>query len=85
MPVWFDTYDTATKIDYLGIGVIGSRSSAPHVDGLEFGQALRSVVDGGSTSDAIRKKAQSLGIVCQRKEGRVVACERIIEAANTSE
>ena len=85
LPVWFDTYDNATKVDYLGIGMTGNRTSAPHVDGLEFGHALRSVVDGGPRSDAIHKKAQSLGAICQRKEGRVVACQKIIEAANTSD
>ena len=85
MPVWFDTYDTATKIDYLGIGVIGNRSSAPHVNGLEFGRALRSVVDDEPKANLIRKNAHTLGIVCQRKEGRMVACEKIIEVANTPE
>jgi len=81
LPVWFDTYDFAGKAEYLGVGIYGSRSTAPHIGAEEFAKALNAIVGSGPKADAMRGRAKELGEDCARSEGRVVACETIIAAA----
>ena len=73
LPVWWDTYEYAARVEWLGIGLIGNRGVAPGVQGAQFGDALtRAVQDAG-----MRTKARELGQACSRCEGRVVAAEEI--------
>ena len=79
MPVWYDTYDYAVRSEYLGSGVYGSKTAAPYAEGTEFGHALMAVLGDGPGPKAIRNRARELGDVCQRSEGREVACMKILE------
>lgn len=82
LPLWYDCYDFASRVEYLGIGIRGNHRDAPHVDAEEFGLALATVVDEKSEKGrAIRERAKALGEVCQKAEGRVTACERIVQLA----
>lgn len=91
--MWYDTFDYATRVEYLGIGAYGNRDIgsrcvvddenyvAPNlVDGEEFGAALLKVVGRkkGDT-EAIRKKAAQLGEVCRKSGGRVESARIITE------
>lgn len=91
LAMWYDTFDYATRVEYLGIGAYGNRDKgrscvvddenyvAPNlVDGGEFGRALLQIVGrtkGDAGSEATRKKAAELGEVCRRSSGRVRSAE----------
>lgn len=81
MPVWIDTYDFAIRVEYLGIGVWGNRLAAPSSEGLELGKALVQVVD-GDDSAAMLAKAKQIAVPFQKKPGRRVAYEKILEILN---
>lgn len=82
LPVWIDTYDFAIRVEYLSIGVWGNRAAAPYVEGLELGKALVQVVD-GDDSAAMLAKAKQIAVPFQKRPGRQVACEKVMEVLNT--
>lgn len=77
LPVWFDTYDFAARVEYLGIGVYGNRKTAPAVNGRELGSALNRVLASGE-SEVMLQKAKMIASKLGGDEGRVVACEKIL-------
>jgi len=79
LPQWLDTYDCATRVEYLGIGVHGSRKSAPGIEAKEFSKALLHVLN----DEDIRSKAAAVKQICDKTEGRVVAHDKIVEFAST--
>ncbi|RWA06967.1 hypothetical protein EKO27_g8139 [Xylaria grammica] len=95
LAMWYDTFDYATRIEYLGIGVYGNRAAGRNcvvnkenyqaplmVDGQEFGDALLKVVGrtkGDSYADIMSKKAAQLGEVCRKSGGRSEAARIITE------
>ncbi|KAJ5153391.1 uncharacterized protein N7482_009869 [Penicillium canariense] len=75
LPQWLDTYDCATRVEWLGIGLNGSRTAAPGVEAGEFSRALLQVL-----SDAgIRAKSAAVKDLCGGSEGRVQAHDRIVQ------
>ncbi|CAG8380619.1 unnamed protein product [Penicillium salamii] len=76
LPVWYDTYDFATRVEWLGIGVWGNKTVAPRVDGAELGAALMRVV---TSTDSMQFFLKAQDISDKLGEGRVIACEKIIE------
>ncbi|OAA48784.1 3-hydroxyacid dehydrogenase/reductase [Cordyceps fumosorosea ARSEF 2679] len=64
LPVWFDTYDFARRVEYLGVGRIGNRSNAPKCCKDELGPILKQVVldDAGCE---IQAKARKLAEACK--------------------
>ncbi|PYI11085.1 UDP-glucoronosyl and UDP-glucosyl transferase family protein [Aspergillus sclerotiicarbonarius CBS 121057] len=78
LPLWLDTYDFANRVEYHGIGVWGSKTSAPKTNGKELGEAFRRVL-ASAESETIRTKAQALQNTLPLTPGRVLACEKIIE------
>ena len=80
LPVWYDTYDFASRVEYLGIGIYGSKSCSPKVKAEEFGNALMRVV--GHESQRFREKARKLQGVCQERGfGRVVGAKKVLGLA----
>lgn len=84
--MWYDTFDYATRVEYLGIGVYGNRNvgrncvvtdnenyvSPNLIDGQEFGAALlKTVGKRKGDADDIRRRAQQLGDTCRKSGGRV--------------
>ncbi|KAF8176083.1 hypothetical protein BJ912DRAFT_930804 [Pholiota molesta] len=51
LPQWFDLYDNATRVEYLGIGECGCRSTAPKFNVLELEEAVRKVTTMGATDE----------------------------------
>ncbi|KAI0196451.1 hypothetical protein F4808DRAFT_305281 [Astrocystis sublimbata] len=95
LSMWYDTFDYATRIEHLGIGVYGNRDAGRNcvvdnenyqaplmVDGQEFGDALlRTVgrVKGDQKADAMSKRAAELGEVCRNSGGRTKAAKIITD------
>ncbi|GLB06732.1 hypothetical protein AtubIFM57258_002048 [Aspergillus tubingensis] len=79
LPVWFDAYDFAARVEYLGIGIWGSRRSAPGVSGEELGNALLRVMADSDESYAMRMRAMQVSGQLPFKDGRVVAYEKLLE------
>ncbi|KAJ6122878.1 hypothetical protein N7512_005343 [Penicillium capsulatum] len=77
LPQWLDTYDCATRVEWLGIGVHGSRSAAPGIDAGEFAKALLRVL----RDESIHSRSLAMKGICKATEGRVVAHDRIVEFA----
>ncbi|CAG7959066.1 unnamed protein product [Penicillium olsonii] len=82
LPVWYDTYDFATRVEWLGIGVWGNKTAAPSIDGAELGAALVRVVTG---AEAMCMFLKALDLTDNLREGRVVACEKIIQLLRAGE
>ena len=79
LPLWYDTYDFAARVEHLGIGTRGNKRSAPRVDGEEFGAALSTIVDDTAEKRlSISDRAKAVGKICGNAgEGRVRACEKV--------
>ena len=70
-------------MEYLGIGVYGSRSAAPRVERTELSAALTRVVGDGEEASTMRSKAKELGEIANKTGGRVKAVEKIEELLKT--
>jgi UDP:flavonoid glycosyltransferase YjiC (YdhE family) len=77
LPQWFDTYDCPSRVEWLGIGVHGSRDVAPKIAAPELASAvLRVLKDKG-----IQSRARDISDICKTTEGRVFAHDQIVEYA----
>ncbi|KAL4899849.1 hypothetical protein BDW74DRAFT_106774 [Aspergillus multicolor] len=77
LPAWQDCYENAARAEWLGIGVYGNKSRAPDISGAELSKALTKVL----SNKSYLEKAAKLQKLCQVKEGRVEAAERIADLA----
>ncbi|KAJ5917833.1 hypothetical protein N7454_010208 [Penicillium verhagenii] len=77
LPQWLDTYDCATRVEWLGIGVHGSRKAAPGINAAEFSQALEAIL----CDKTIQAKAANMRDICKTTEGRILAHDRIADFA----
>jgi hypothetical protein len=84
VPCWLDTIDFANRVEWLGIGVHGSRRTAPSVKSGELSQALLKVLGDGPDASRMNEKARELAEVTGRIGGRKRACEKIIELLEKS-
>ncbi|KAA8641943.1 hypothetical protein EYZ11_002545 [Aspergillus tanneri] len=78
LPAWQDCYENAARAEWLGIGVYGNKSCAPHISAKELSQALATVMGNAS----YKEKSMQLSKLCHVKEGRVAAAEKIVEVAH---
>ncbi|KAF9261535.1 UDP-Glycosyltransferase/glycogen phosphorylase, partial [Marasmius fiardii PR-910] len=81
LPCWYDTYEYANRVETLKIGVWGSRQSAPYANGVEFGNALKSVLLSRNFGPLQSNAAALSAKVNEHGGGRKVAAERILELA----
>ncbi|KAF8555818.1 UDP-Glycosyltransferase/glycogen phosphorylase [Imleria badia] len=82
LPVWFDTYDYATRAEYLNIGIFGNKTSSPGVRAEEFGKALVRVTGDSKEAVKFRTSARRLKDVCREKgNGREIASVAILKEA----
>jgi predicted GTPase len=77
--MWVDLYDFATRVEYLGVGLWPSKTSAPGWDATALGVAMVKVVEDNETSRAMRRIANELRETCQKNQGRRVAARKILE------
>lgn len=59
-PVWIDTYEFATRVEMLGIGVRGNETAAPYVRAEELARALERMVGDSAETIEMREKAKRL-------------------------
>lgn len=79
LPCWLDTFDFANRVEYLGIGVYGSRKSSPRVESKELSTALMRVMGDGDEAERMKARAKELANITGKVGGRSKACEKIIE------
>ncbi|RCI09209.1 hypothetical protein L249_1521 [Ophiocordyceps polyrhachis-furcata BCC 54312] len=78
LPQWTDTYDYAERVEFLGIGRLGNRSTMPRWTALEVAAALIHVLSGEASTD-IKTKAKALAKLCQdRGSGAANAARAIL-------
>ncbi|KAK0716106.1 hypothetical protein B0H67DRAFT_515661 [Lasiosphaeris hirsuta] len=83
-PVWLDTYDFATRVEYLDIGVWANRTRAPEVGREDLAAALDQV-SSGAMAERLRANAKRLaGSVGGVNAGRKAATARVLEMAKAS-
>jgi UDP:flavonoid glycosyltransferase YjiC (YdhE family) len=75
LPQWFDTYDCPSRVEWLEIGVHGSRTAAPKIEASELSSALLRVLK----DKRIQSRARAIGDLCRTTEGRVVAHDQIVQ------
>lgn len=75
LPQWFDTYDCPARVEWLGIGLHGSRNVAPKINGSELSSALLRVIK----DKDIQRRARVIGDLCKTTEGRVLAHDQIVQ------
>ena len=78
--MWYDTYDFASRVEYLGIGIYGNKTSSPKAEAGEFGSALTRIV--GSEAESYRARARELRDTCWKGgSGREIGAKRVLELA----
>lgn len=82
LPMWMDLYNFAQLAEQVGVGVWGSRRTAPEWTAEELSASILKVVDGGPASVSMREKAKSIGD--RAPQGRNVAADIIADLARAS-
>lgn len=79
LPQWTDCYDYAQRVEMLGIGKIGSRSSKPGWNAQELAREMLHVLVGSDAAN-IRNRAIELSHLCQRAgNGAMNAAKYVME------
>jgi hypothetical protein len=81
LPQWYDCYDYACLLEYLGNGIYGSKKTSPLISAEELGAALTAVVGKKGEETSYQKKAKELGVLCKSANGRGKAAEIITKSA----
>jgi hypothetical protein len=63
---WLDTLNFANRVEWLGIGVYGSRHATPGVDARELSTALIKVLADSEEAVTMRRRARELAEVSAR-------------------
>ena len=79
LPCWLDTLEFANRVEWLGIGVYGSRTAAPSIEKQEFSQALTKVLGDGIEATQMKQKAKELADISGKVGGRKKAFKKITE------
>ncbi|KAI9641699.1 hypothetical protein NHQ30_009555 [Ciborinia camelliae] len=81
LPMWIDLYDFAVRVEYLGVGLWGSRKAAPNWTARELSSALLQVVGDGEEAVSMRKKALEISKPYREKPGRIAAAHELAKLA----
>jgi len=84
LPCWLDTLDFANKVEWLGIGVYGSRRTAPNVEASELSRAFLKVLDDSEEASRMVSRARELADISGKVGGRSRACDKIVELLKMS-
>ncbi|KAE8149115.1 hypothetical protein BDV25DRAFT_130633 [Aspergillus avenaceus] len=72
LPVWYDTYDFASRAEWLGVGLRANQKNTSAVDGIELGQTLIRML-ASDEGLAMQDKAKAIAAQLGPKPGRVIA------------
>ncbi|KAL0951773.1 hypothetical protein HGRIS_008444 [Hohenbuehelia grisea] len=78
LAMWLDLYDTASKVEYRGLGIYGNKSCAPGVDAVEFGKALARITTSGPEADQIKANTTRVAKLCKEAGGKKAAVDFIL-------
>jgi len=82
LPMWADCYDTASRIEYLGIGIWASKATPLKWNAEELSQAFMDAVGDSDYARMVRTKAKQLSTIIKRgKPGRLCAADELIKLA----
>jgi UDP:flavonoid glycosyltransferase YjiC (YdhE family) len=81
LPQWLDTYDCAARVEWLGIGQYGNRTTAPDVNAREFSESLLKVLKNEMSAE----RSLIIKELCMKSEGREVAYAKIAELIRSEE
>ncbi|KAG9311634.1 hypothetical protein JVU11DRAFT_7866 [Chiua virens] len=70
LPVWYDTFDYAHRVEMLNVGVFGNKTCTPGVKVEEFSKALLRVTGDSQEAVSFRLAAQRLKQVCRERGNR---------------
>lgn len=84
VPCWLKNIDTANRVEWLGIGVYGSRSAAPSIEVGELFRSIMRVLGEGEQAVEVRQRARELATICNRYGGRKTVCDKIVEILESS-
>ncbi|KAH7346493.1 UDP-glucoronosyl and UDP-glucosyl transferase family protein [Rhexocercosporidium sp. MPI-PUGE-AT-0058] len=84
LPCWLDTLDFANKVEWLGIGVYGSKMSAPSVEAWELSRAFLKVLGDNEEASQMALRARELANISGKVGGRKKACDKIVELLENS-
>jgi len=76
---WFDLYEIAARVEYLGIGIYGNQSVAPDIDAAEFGAAVSRLLSPSEEAERFSRKAKEIGEICRMAPGKKGAVAKILE------
>lgn len=79
--MWEDHYNFAQLAEDLGVGLYGTRETAPYWTVDDLIAPIRQILSGDEKSDRIKAKAQHIGQLAREKPGRYVSAEVIAEKA----
>jgi UDP:flavonoid glycosyltransferase YjiC (YdhE family) len=82
---WFDLYDTAARVEYIGIGIYGNRSVAPDIDATEFGAAISRLLSPREEAEKFVQTAKEIGELCRGAPGKKGAAAKILELVGASD
>ncbi|XWW92174.1 hypothetical protein V2A60_000097 [Cordyceps javanica] len=82
LPVWYDTYDFARRVEYFGIGKIGNYSNAPKCSTAELAPILEQVVLGDSAKKMQEKAATMAAEFASCTKPRDQKCGFFLTAAD---
>lgn len=82
LPMWVDCYNWAAIAESFGLGVYGSRGTAPDWELNKLADSLLAVIDDDRAKD-LRAKAAKLGARYKQKTGREIAAAEVARWAAT--
>ncbi|EDO01043.1 hypothetical protein SS1G_03517 [Sclerotinia sclerotiorum 1980 UF-70] len=81
LPMWVDLYDFAIRVEFLGVGVWGSRGVAPYWKAEELSSVFLKLVGDSEEAISMRKRALELSRPWKEKPGRVTAAHELAKLA----
>lgn len=83
LPMWADCYEYGTRVEWLGVGLVGNKGSAPNLNGEELGEKLVRMVSGDQETVEMRERAKALAAAVREGgvEGKVKAAELVARRA----
>jgi hypothetical protein len=80
--MWADCYEFATRVEWLGIGVWGSKAAPLNWTTEDLSSAFFKVLANDEAAESMRVKASQLKNIFQGRPGRVCAADELAKLAN---
>ncbi|EFQ36696.1 diacylglycerol O-acyltransferase [Colletotrichum graminicola] len=78
LPMWLDTYNIATHMEYLDVGIWANKNAAPNIDRDELSRCLLTVMGDSKRSLVLRSRAREMQEACAAGGGSERAATKIL-------